>query len=1303
MSATATEQADILTVLVLVKERWKVAKKIGGGGFGEIYEALDLLTRVSVALKVESALQPKQVLKMEVAVLKKLQGKDHVCRFVGCGRNDRFNYVVMELQGRNLADLRRSMTRGTFTISTTLRLGRQILEAIESIHSVGFLHRDIKPSNFAMGRFPSTCRTCYMLDFGLARQFTNSCQEVRPPRPVAGFRGTVRYASVNAHKNKEMGRHDDLWSLFYMLVEFMVGQLPWRKIKDKEHVGKLKDTYDHRLMLKHLPAEFTVFLDHISNLDYFTKPDYQLLMSVFDNSMKTYNVVENDPYDWERTGSDGTLSINATATTPQHHTRLTPAHMGMANASLVPGDLARENTDDVLQDEQLSDNGENNPPPDRLPGSPSMPRANQEADVWEMLDRDRNRIRTAVWKAATEEEHSNNQGGLQSPHANPSLGSPVRVHSEMLGASGQDGGGPLLRKLRNIHSFELDRRLTLEAKPSPERFLEACSVKQQGCGQEKGSEVGQGVSVPAVGATALGRAGGSERVWHYDEEFISGGGTNGSSPKPVSPHSPGSLEQGEGAPSSGGFVALNLSSGRGEVDSREWVMVERPSESPGTGTGAKATTSPSEEEEEDLEVLEVPLGAGQGSRGSPSPGQVHGDRNGNLQGSPGSRTGPPRVDRLELSVGHPPGSLPPITPTSPAEGLAEEVLTQLPTSPPSLPEEVLARTSSPLLLRSPSPHTQTLLTTLSDPLHQRDPPGMRHSYSANHQQHLLRPTSCSSCHASLPPPPHPGSARNQSPTGRRKLPAIPAGAANSRFPSVIRITRAQLQQLTAQRSQSGSDSAPHCLLLERRGEAAAEAKQPQDNTATADIHSSQGQERLPTPNHTFTQPGSQPASPTTLHDLLADTLVNGGDTNTQTHTKAHSPVPSRMSSPHSPRSPVSPNSPRSHSPRSPRSPHSPVLGLVNGHLSPPAYGQGDGSSGAFPELKDHESDQPRPDKGDGVETSDPAPALTPSSLPSAPRRDPSRRLSRIPVLEPSSLLDLLPTPGSAMEKLLQKKAHHHQGGGHHPAPSPTASPSLSHRGSMMASLPRGEQLSSGSDRSETADESFLGSRSDRQGDDAPSLSSSSSPLSRKSRIPRPVNLPNPATEQERAAQYLPRPPPGKPPSRPAVEGRLRRYRIRAGSTSDSDLLTCLAQLMHHGHGGGSVRGSPHHGRSSAQHGGSRMGMCSLTSSPHHHHHRSSSASPRSSSSLQRSVSSSPSRHEHRGGERGGGGVCFGRSRSPPSFSGSPPPPRRSYPHHQETCCGRQARTGPFHQHAPRGKVCSREERERKCSSKLSSR
>ncbi|XP_060844626.1 tau-tubulin kinase homolog Asator isoform X2 [Rhopalosiphum padi] len=311
---------DLLQPGHIVKERWKVARKIGGGGFGEIYEGQDLITKELIALKVESARQPKQVLKMEVAVLKKLQGKEHVCRFIGCGRNERFNYVVMQLQGKNLAELRRAQPRGAFSLSTTLRLGVQILKAIESIHEVGFLHRDIKPSNFAIGRLYQNSRCVFMLDYGLARQFTTANGDVRTPRTAAGFRGTVRYASLNAHKNKEMGRHDDLWSLFYMLAEFVNGQLPWRKIKDKEQVGVMKENYDHRSLLKHLPSDLRQFLEHIQSLEYADKPDYNMLTGLFERCMKRRGVKECDQFDWEKTTETVqpavTVSVITNNTTP---------------------------------------------------------------------------------------------------------------------------------------------------------------------------------------------------------------------------------------------------------------------------------------------------------------------------------------------------------------------------------------------------------------------------------------------------------------------------------------------------------------------------------------------------------------------------------------------------------------------------------------------------------------------------------------------------------------------------------------------------------------------------------------------------------------------------------------------------------------------------------------------------------------------------------------------------------------------------------------------------------------------------
>ncbi|NWH31575.1 TTBK2 kinase, partial [Chloropsis hardwickii] len=1230
------DQPDILSVGILVKERWKVLRKIGGGGFGEIYDALDLLTRENVALKVESAQQPKQVLKMEVAVLKKLQGKDHVCRFIGCGRNDRFNYVVMQLQGRNLADLRRSQSRGTFTISTTLRLGKQILESIESIHSVGFLHRDIKPSNFAMGRFPSTCRKCFMLDFGLARQFTNSCGDVRPPRAVAGFRGTVRYASINAHRNREMGRHDDLWSLFYMLVEFVVGQLPWRKIKDKEQVGSIKERYEHRLMLKHLPQEFNAFLDHISNLDYFTKPDYQLLMSVFDNSMKTFGVIESDPFDWEKSGTDGSLTTTTTSTTPQLHTRLTPAAIGIANATPIPGDLLRENTDEVFPDEQLSD-GENVIPvgvsPEKLPGSPGHQRP-QEKDVWEEMDANRNKIKLGICKAATEEENSHGPGnGMLNA---PSLGSPIRVRSE---TTQLDRDVPLVRKLRSIHSFELEKRMTLESKPDADKFLETCLEKKQK--DLKAAEtlvaavppLSQKTSLPAP-VTAR-----TDHVWHYDEEYLP------DASKPVSANSP---DHADGVMSNG-FVAVNLSSCRQEVDSKEWVIIDKERDLQDFRTnealGHKMTGSPSDEEPEVLQVLEESLPEEQSRKGGWVGNNVHAKNQTSgvefvldMECHPAASE--QLTDKLELLSGAA-GQLLAATPTSPMEAQAEGALT-----PITIPRPSVASTQS----ASESFH-------YGHQLERREQDGQ----SVEHTVELSSPKE------SLP-----GLVGTED--------ALPASA--SRPDLILNISQEVLdrgglvKESVSVLDCDQNDLPEHNGIQEEKElgnipvEEAEEEGLPVVSEDAIEMLSKEQNSSLPGNSK------SAEEEPLTNTEAAQESksrpvclVPNQDETLKSVAPKTSELSPSRLNNAH-----------------------------VNRQASKIATVQENGFHSDKEEvhsqdLKCHQValttilQQENKKEKNAPRNGELFHCISENENSYRSKKDSVKssfvfRQSRIPVLaqEIDSMSDS--SSVSAKEKLLLKKAH-----------QTDLVKLLMEKRQLKSFL---GDLSSASDKSleekmaaapvpfseDDVLASFsrftLDSHFSKQNED--SSLSPSSPQSRKSKIPRPVSWAT--TDQvtsSSSAQFFPRPPPGKPPTRPGVEARLRRYRVLGSSSSDSDLISRLAQILQNG---------SQRPRSSTQ--------CKSPGSPHSPKtppkspvipRRSPSASPRSSS-LPRTASSSPSRAGRSHHDQRSSSPHFGRSKSPPSHSGSSSS-RRSC--QQEHCCNKTSKNGlkgsgsSFH-HSPNTKT-----------------
>jgi tau tubulin kinase len=290
----------MLSISTVIKSKWKIQGKIGQGAFGETYAAIDLHSSEDVAIKVEKLDNKKMVLKLEVIALKKLQGCPYVVRYIHSGRQDDFNFLVMERLGENLADLRKRTPRynGSFSMSTTIRLGIQMIDALEGVHKLGYIHRDVKPSNFVMGKTKAKRGRAYLIDFGLARKYRLPSGEIRPPRKSAGFRGTARYASINSHHSKELGRRDDLWSVFYVLVEFALGSLPWRKIKDKEHIGELKERFTNAELVKDLPPEYQLFMEHLQKLGYADEPDYDYLRKILNDIYIREGYSSDEPYDW---------------------------------------------------------------------------------------------------------------------------------------------------------------------------------------------------------------------------------------------------------------------------------------------------------------------------------------------------------------------------------------------------------------------------------------------------------------------------------------------------------------------------------------------------------------------------------------------------------------------------------------------------------------------------------------------------------------------------------------------------------------------------------------------------------------------------------------------------------------------------------------------------------------------------------------------------------------------------------------------------------------------------------------------
>lgn len=284
---------------------YKIGKKIGEGSFGVIFEGVNIINNVPVAIKFEPRKTEAPQLRDEYKTYKFLTGSKGVPSAYYFGQEGLHNILVIDLLGPSLEDLFDWCGR-RFSVKTTVQVAVQMLSLIETIHNHDLIYRDIKPDNFLIGRLGQTDEnSVHLVDFGMAKFYIDQrTKQHIPYREKKSLSGTARYMSVNTHLGREQSRRDDLEALGHVFFYFLRGQLPWQGLKAPtnkqkyEKIGEKKRSTPVLELCAGLPRQFAQYLETVRSLGFDQTPDYEgyrrLLLSVLDDIGEK----ADGKYDW---------------------------------------------------------------------------------------------------------------------------------------------------------------------------------------------------------------------------------------------------------------------------------------------------------------------------------------------------------------------------------------------------------------------------------------------------------------------------------------------------------------------------------------------------------------------------------------------------------------------------------------------------------------------------------------------------------------------------------------------------------------------------------------------------------------------------------------------------------------------------------------------------------------------------------------------------------------------------------------------------------------------------------------------
>ena len=224
---------------------YRIEARVGRGGMGEVYRAVQLNLGRRVALKVlapelaaDDRFRRRFLRESRVAA-----SIDHpsIIPIYEAGEEGGRLYIAMRyVDGPDLATVLRR--EGRLEPSRALAIMAQVASALDAAHERGLVHRDVKPANILLAHgSEGTPGHCYLCDFGLIKQ-VDSEQVASALTITDQFVGTIPYVAPEQIEGRPLDGRTDVYSLGCVLFHCLTGSVPFEGTSDVEvvfaHLGK---------------------------------------------------------------------------------------------------------------------------------------------------------------------------------------------------------------------------------------------------------------------------------------------------------------------------------------------------------------------------------------------------------------------------------------------------------------------------------------------------------------------------------------------------------------------------------------------------------------------------------------------------------------------------------------------------------------------------------------------------------------------------------------------------------------------------------------------------------------------------------------------------------------------------------------------------------------------------------------------------------------------------------------------------------------------------------------------------------